>query len=82
VVLVADVLLTNAGLAQGLREGNPIMRWAIGAGGIAALVLAKAAAIALGVAVRLLRPRAGGLVPAGLAAPWLLAVAVNAVMIA
>lgn len=80
--LVADVVLTVAGLGLGHTEGNPAMRWAIGAGGIGALVLAKLCIVGLGYAVARLRPASAGVVPLGLAIPWLLAAAINAVVIA
>jgi hypothetical protein len=81
VALIGDVLLTNVGLGQGMREGNPAMRWAIGAGGIGALVLVKVSAVAVGVSIRLWRPQYAGSITLGLAVPWLLAVAINAVVI-
>lgn len=76
--LFADVALTAVGLGQGLTEGNPAMRWAIGAGGIGALALAKLCTLAVGVTVRLWRPVYAGVVPLGLAIPWLVAASVNA----
>jgi len=72
------VLLTYAGLQAGFTEGNPAMRAAIGAGGIGALFAAKAAIVAVGVAVRYWRPAHAGVVPLGLAIPWMLAAAINA----
>jgi len=80
--LVADVALTAVGLRTGLTEGNPAMRWAIGAGGIGALVLAKLCILTVGVAFRLWRPAHAGGVPLGLAIPWVAAAAINAVTIA
>lgn len=82
VALVADVSLTYAGLTQGLTEGNPVMRWAIGWGGIGALVLAKMCILGVGVVAAKLRPNEAGVVPLGLAIPWLLAATINAAVIA
>lgn len=79
--LVADVLLTYAGMAQGLTEGNPAMRWAIEAGGIGALLAAKLSIVGVGVTLRTLRPAHAGVIPLGLAIPWVLAAAINATLV-
>lgn len=80
--LVADVVTTFVGLRLGLTESNPVARRAIEAYGPAGLLALKGGAIALGVACRPLLPRAQrAIVPAGLAAPWTIAVGVNLVLI-
>lgn len=79
--LAGDVVLTIVGLNLGLTEGNPVMRWAISVGGPGALLIAKVIALSVGVTVRLWVPRHAALVPLGLAGPWLLAMAINALMI-
>lgn len=75
--LVADVHTTAIGLERGLSEGNPVMRWAIGAGGVGALLAAKTGVLAIGLGVRRRWPQHRLAVPAGLAVPWLAVVAVN-----
>jgi len=75
--MIADVHTTAVGLQQGLTEGNPAMRWAIGTGGVAALLAAKASVLAVGLGVRQRWPQHRLAVPAGLAVPWLAVVAVN-----
>lgn len=75
--LVADVHTTAVGLQQGLTEGNPVMRQAIGFGGIAALAAAKASVLAVGLGVRRQWPQYNLVVPLGLALPWLAVVAIN-----
>lgn len=79
--LIADVHTTTIGLERGLTEGNPLMRWAIGVGGVGALALTKGCVLALGVAVRRRWPRYNRVVPLGLAIPWIAVVVVNVVTI-
>ena len=80
--LVADVHLTYLGLQHGLTEGNPVVRWAIGAAGIGALVLGKVAVLGIAALVRRRWPRHGPVIPLGLAVPTLTAVALNAAALA
>lgn len=80
-VAVLDVSLTHAGLQVGLQEANPLMASLIGSAGIAALALCKVAALGIGGACRLLRPRWGPWVSLGLALPWVVAVGVNAALL-
>ncbi|WP_225333704.1 DUF5658 family protein [Halomicrobium urmianum] len=81
VAFVADVQFTHAGLQHGLTEGNPLMRWAIGVGGITALALAKGAVLGIAALVRAAFPRYGPVVPLGVAVPWLAAVDINAALL-
>lgn len=81
-VFVADVALTFAGLQLGLAEGNPLMAYAIGLGGIAALVLAKTMVLVVAGLVRHWRPEDGAAIAMGVAVPWLVAVLINAATIA
>lgn len=80
--LVADVHTTAVGLEQGFTEGNPLMRWAIGVGGIGALALTKGSVLAFGVAVRRRWPRYNRVVPLAMAIPWVAVVVANVVTIA
>jgi len=77
--LALDVGLTYVGLQRGLAEGNPVLVVAMEQFGFAAVVLFKAGALSIGGLSRRLYPQHGVVVPLGLAVPWLLAVAVNAV---
>ena len=77
--LVTDVHLTYVGLQYGLTEGNPVARWAIGTAGIGALALGKVAVLGIAGLVRRQYPRHGPVIPLGLAVPWVVAVALNAV---
>jgi len=79
--VVLDVYTTHLGLSMGLSEGNPAMRWAIGTGGIGALLAAKLLAVAAALAIRRVRPRFGPAVAAGLALPWTAVVLVNTVVL-
>lgn len=76
--LVADVVLTQYGLATGATEANPVVRQAVAAGGPGMLWVLKAGAVAVGVAAwrRLAHPERG-IVPLGLALPWAGAAVVN-----
>lgn len=76
--LVGDLATTFAGLHVGLTESNPIARGAIDGYGVAGMVGLKVGAIAVALVGRSLLPdEYGPIVPAGLAVPWLGAVAVN-----
>ncbi|QLH82663.1 DUF5658 family protein [Halosimplex pelagicum] len=77
-----DVFTTWLGLSMGLSEGNPVMRWAIGGLGIAALGAAKLLVVCGAGALRTLRPRYGTAIALGLALPWTVTVLVNAVALA
>ncbi len=78
--LFGDLALTVYGLERGLTEANPVARAALAAHGYAALAVMKAGALSVGVAGWLLLPRSHrAVVPLALAAPWTLAVLVNAV---
>ena len=81
-VFAADVALTYAGLRLGLAEGNPLMAYAIGVGGILTLVFAKTIVLVVAGLVRYRRPEDGTAIALGVAIPWLLAVAINAIVIA
>lgn len=78
VVMTADVVLTLAGLQQGLSEGNAVVRAAIDAFGPAGLWLIKGGAVGLGVvAASAVSSRVKPLIPLALAIPTSFAVAVN-----
>lgn len=79
VALLLDVYTTHLGLQAGLTEGNPAMRVAMSEAGFGALAAAKVGAVGLAGLLRVLRPRYRLVVPLGLALPWGLTVAVNAV---
>lgn len=82
VSLVGDVVTTFVGLHLGLAESNPIARSAIEGYGLIGMLVLKA--FAIGVALgcrRLLVQEYRPIVPAGLAAPWTLAVVINLYMI-
>ena len=81
VVLLADVVSTYAGLQAGMTEGNPAMRMAIETAGIAALVAVKIAVLGFGAGVRRFLDERGAVVPLGLAIPWFVAAASNAVLL-
>lgn len=74
---VLDVWLTFVGLQAGLQEGNPVVASLVGAAGIAALGLAKVAALGVGGVCRALRPQWGPWLSLGLALPWVVAVGIN-----
>jgi hypothetical protein len=81
--LVVDVWLTQTGLQIGLQEGNPVMRVAIDAFGVAVLAAAKLLVLGLAGVTRLaMDGRRGVVVPLRLALPWLAAVLVNGALIA
>jgi hypothetical protein len=76
-VLVGDTVLTVYGLRHGFVEGNPVLRIAIRQAGVGALLGAKVTAVGVGLLSRWLRPDDGVAIAAGLALPWLVAVAAN-----
>ncbi|MFB6256200.1 MAG: DUF5658 family protein [Haloplanus sp.] len=81
--LVADSTLTVYGLHLGLTEINPVAAGLIADVGIvAALALMKVGAVAVAVVGWFVMPTDyRGLVPAGLALPWVLASVVNVVTV-
>lgn len=79
--LVLDIVLTAYGLSVGLVERNPLMRQALETFGLAALGIAKAAAVAVALLFRAVWPEYALVAPAGLAVPWLFAVAFNAALL-
>lgn len=79
--LVLDIVLTAYGLSIGLVERNPFIRHALDTFGVAALALSKAAAVGIALFLRSIWPEYAVIAPAGLAVPWLLAVALNAILI-
>jgi len=80
--LFLDVALTTYGLRNGLVEMNPIAVRVIAQSGVLGMVALKSAALTVAVVGRSLVPkRYAALVPVALGVPWLVAVAVNAVMI-
>jgi hypothetical protein len=80
--LVLDIVLTAYGLSIGLIERNPVMRQALELFGLAALGVAKVAAVALAVAFRVTWPGYALVAPLGLAVPWVFAVVFNAALLA
>lgn len=74
-----DVYTTYLGLAAGLTESNPAMRWVIEGYGFAAFGVTKAVVVAAAGLFRELRPRYGPVIALGLAVPWVLTVVVNVV---
>jgi hypothetical protein len=82
-VLVLDVLLTAHGLSQGLTEINPVARAAMSVlGAWPAMLVLKGFAVAVALLGRRALPVAYRSVsPAALAAPWTVAVAVNAALV-
>ena len=54
--LTLDIVLTAYGLSIGLVERNPLMRHALDTFGVAALALAKAAAVTVALAFRAVWP--------------------------
>jgi hypothetical protein len=81
--LVLDSVLTVYGIHLGLAERNPVAADLIAnVGVVPALALLKGAALAVGVGGWVLLPeRYRGLVPAGLAVPWVGAAVANALTI-
>ena len=80
--LIADIVTTFVGLNLGLSESNPAARSAIEDHGVVGMLALKAVAVTVGLICRpLLEQPYRPIVPAGLAAPWLLAATLNAYMI-
>jgi hypothetical protein len=77
-----DVWLTVYGLRSGLAEGNPVVALLLAEVGVLAFVVVKGGALGLAASVRWVRPRWGPWLALGLALPWLLAVAINGVLLA
>lgn len=82
VVMVLDVVSTMYGIRLGLSEGNPIAKIAIERFGALGLLSLKSFSIATALvgSVRVER-RFRGLVPLGISVIWVVAVAVNALLI-
>ncbi len=81
--LIGDVVTTFVGLHLGLSESNPVARSVIHSYGLVGMLALKGAAIAIGLICRPMLPKAyRAIVPAGLAAPWTVAVCINLYMIA
>ncbi|WP_435066977.1 DUF5658 family protein [Haloplanus sp. C73] len=80
---LADIVLTTYGLRLGLAEGNPLAAALVGRiGAVPALALLKTGAVGVAVTGWAVVPddyRA--LIPAGIALPWVVASAANAVTI-
>jgi hypothetical protein len=81
VAMVLDIVLTAYRLSLGFVERNPVMRYALELFGIGALVLGKAFAVTVALAVRARWPQFAVVVPLALAIPWVLAVGINASLI-
>ena len=79
--LVLDIVLTAYGLSIGLVERNPLVRHALETFGVVALAFTKAAAVGIALFFRSIWPEYAVVAPAGLAVPWLVAVALNAILI-
>jgi hypothetical protein len=80
--LAADLLTTYDGLRRGFVEGNPVVRSALADGGFAAFGALKLAAVGMAASVWAVVPRPNRVVvPVGLALPWGVTAAVNAVAI-
>lgn len=77
-----DVYTTYLGLAAGLTEGNPVMRWAIADFGFGSLVAAKIVVVGAAAALRAHRPRFGRTIALGLAIPWVVTVVANVAVLA
>jgi len=78
---LADVLTTLAGLQAGLAEGNPVIAGALSDAGLLGFLAVKGVVLAGAVAVAIGAPRFRGVVPAGIAIPWLLAAAANTLLL-
>jgi len=77
-----DVLLTFRGLELGLTEGNPVVATLVAGAGIGALVAVKVVVLAVAALGRWYRPRWGPWLSLGLAIPWVIAVGINATLLA
>ena len=80
--VVLDIGLTAYGLSVGLVERNPVIRHALDAVGLAALVAAKGVALAVAVVFRIVWPEYALVAPLGLAIPWVLVVVYNVTLLA
>lgn len=80
---LADIVLTTYGLRLGLAEGNPLAAALVGqVGALPALALLKTGAVAVAVAGWAVVPEDyRALIPTGIALPWVVASAANAVTI-
>jgi hypothetical protein len=80
---LGDVVTTAYGLQVGLSEGNPIMHAMISQSGILGLVGSKLLVIALAFAIgtMVFDDNRRVVVPLGLAIPWLLVTATNAMLL-
>jgi len=81
--LAADGVLTAYGLRLGLHEANPVAADLVASVGVvAALALLKGGAVGIAVVAWIVMPTDyRGLVPAGLALPWVVASVLNCVAI-
>lgn len=81
--LVLDIALTAYGLSLGLTELNPVARDLMAAyTPLGVMVMLKSVALLVGVLGWLVVPRvARAVVPACLAVPWWIAVAINATLV-
>lgn len=78
VAFLADTALTIHGVGAGHAEGNPLMRHALNALGIAGIVALKSGAVAVAAACRSRVPTTHRpLVPAAISLPWLTAALVD-----
>ena len=78
VAIAGDFATTQAGLAAGYSESNPVAQKALEGHGLAGFAALKAGAVAVALVCRPLLPddfRA--IIPAALALPWLVATALN-----
>jgi len=80
---LVDAILTAAGLRLGLTEANPIAAALIGrVGAVPALAALKLTAVSVAAAGWAIVPQEfRGLIPAGLALPWVAASAANAITV-
>ncbi len=81
ILAALDIVLTVRGLQVGLVEGNPIVGVLLAEVGVLAFVAVKGGALGLAASVRWVRPRWGPWMALGLALPWLVAVAINGVLL-
>jgi hypothetical protein len=80
--LLGDLLSTQYGLANGLTEGNPVVRGALERGGMLSHGLLKAGILSAGLGVWAVLPeRQRRAVPLGLGLPWCCAAVLNATML-
>ena len=79
--MVLDVITTEIGLQRGLAEGNPVMAGLIGQAGLAGLVIAKLATLAVGASARVCLPQHRLAIPLGLATPGVVVVLINTTLL-